>query len=183
MRTRPLRPRPHRSQAWNTPEATLGAQGGVLCSPHSAPRQEWSPWLPPTDMPHSHQSYSPNLQRPFNTPRNPLGRGKSCFCPHKCRHPPSWVPGGGDPVFRHGGPGPVHTPLLLELALKPSLDVIQVEGADSRAGDAKEVGKRSGQGVGGQPPIYTTRGEMNGVAPIAMLGRAIGWAGRYIGLA
>lgn len=60
----------------------------------------------------------------------------------------SWVPGGGNPVLRHRCPGPIQTPLLLELALKPMLDIIQVEGTDRRARDAEGARKRCGLGVG-----------------------------------
>jgi len=55
----------------------------------------------------------------------------------------SW-PGGWNPVLRHRCPGPIQTPLLLELALKPTLDIIQVEGTDRRARDAI--------GLGGEDP-------------------------------
>lgn len=73
------------------------------------------------------------------------GADTACFCLHQS--PPSLVPGGGDPVLRHRGPGPIQTPLLLELALKPTLDIIQVEGADRRARNAEGARERCGLGV------------------------------------
>lgn len=47
-------------------------------------------------------------------------------------------PGSGNLLVGDRGPGGVAGPLLLELPAEDLLDVVHVEGADSRAGDAAE---------------------------------------------
>lgn len=76
-------------------------------------------------------------------PSRPTGEGEPGIpapCPYQLAAPKP-VPGLGHLVFRDRRPGSIWAPLLLEPPSEHTLDVIQVEGTDSRAGDAGEMGR------------------------------------------